>query len=122
MTKRILVVDDSDLFLEMMRTSLEAVGYSVATASDLTALEEQRGKGPVDLILMDVQMPEAFGDDVAGVLRMVRGVHTPIYLLSSMDESELALRALEADIEGYISKRAGPEKIVARVQGILGKA
>jgi two-component system alkaline phosphatase synthesis response regulator PhoP len=119
--KRVLIVDDSDLFLEMIGAALEGAGYAVATATDLNGLETQREKGPVDLILMDVQMPEAFGDDVAGVLRMVRGVNTPIYLLSSMDESELALRALEADIEGYISKRSGPDKIVARVRSILGK-
>jgi DNA-binding response OmpR family regulator len=116
--KRVLIVDDSALILQVTRDALEAAGFTVLTAGDLAELEDRRQE-PVDLILMDVHMPEAFGDDVASVLRGVRGVDTPIYLLSSLDESELAQRSKEAEIEGYISKGAGVDAIVARVRTIL---
>jgi DNA-binding NarL/FixJ family response regulator len=71
---------------------------------------------------MDVQMPEAFGDDVAMVLRAAREIDAPIYLLSTLDEAELKRRATEAEIEGYISKQIGVEAIIARVRQILGVA
>ena len=64
-------------------------------------------------------MPELYGDDVAMVLRAARGVETPIYLLSSLSADELAERAHEADIDGYICKRDGIDALVERGTQIL---
>ena len=61
-----------------------------------------------------------FGDDVAFTLRGERGVTTPIYLFSSIDERELAGLAADAGIDGYIAKSAGLDALVARVRQILG--
>ena len=119
--KRILMMDDSEIFLAVTSSALKAAGYEVACANDLAQLAEVREQGASDLVLMDVQMPEAFGDDVAMVLRSVRGEETPIYLLSTRSESELAERAKEAGIEGYISKQAGIPKLVERVRAILSR-
>lgn len=117
--KRILVLDDSPLALELAQTALQREGYEVVTALDLTDFEARRAEAPPDLILVDVQMPEAFGDDVAMTLRGARGVHTPIVLLSSLEDSELARRAAEAEADGWISKRAGIGELVRRVKEIL---
>ena len=120
--KQILIVDDSALVLDMMRAALDAAGYEVLIANDLTQLEEHRQRHRPDLVLMDVQMPEAFGDDVAMVLRAAREVDAPIYLLSTLDEAELARRAADAEIDGFIPKQMGAEAIVKRVQQIIGGA
>src|SRR6187402_2776314 len=85
MMKRILLMDDSELFIELTRAALQAAGYEVVCASDLAQLADAR-KQASDLVLMDVQMPEAFGDDVALTLRHVYGITAPIYLLSSLEE------------------------------------
>ena len=118
--KQILIVDDSALVLDMMRAALDAAGYDVLVANDLTQLEEHRRFHRPDLVLMDVQMPEAFGDDVAMVLRAAREVDAPIYLLSTLDEAELKRRAADAEIDGFISKQMGAEAIVSRVREIIG--
>jgi DNA-binding NarL/FixJ family response regulator len=68
---------------------------------------------------MDVQMPEAFGDDVALTLREAYGISAPIYLLSSLDEADLAERVQWARIDGYISKQIGLDSLVNRVRAIL---
>jgi CheY-like chemotaxis protein len=117
--KRVLLMDDSEIFLEVVRSALQAAGYDVMCASDLAQLAQARESGPLDLVLMDVQMPEAFGDDIALTLRDVYSISAPIYLLSSLDEKELAERVQWAQIEGYISKVAGLTAIVERVQTIL---
>ena len=119
--KRILIVDDSPMVLDLVTAALEARGYEVIACNDLNDLERTK-LGKTSLILMDVQMPEAFGDDVAMVLRLVRGVDAPIYLFSNLDEDELAERAEDAECDGYISKRAGIEAMVAKVDSILGGA
>jgi len=116
--KRILLVDDSPLIRESAAHALGAAGYDVTVRGAFDELIEH-GHDGFDLILMDVQMPELYGDDVAFTLRGERGVTTPIYLFSSIDVDELAGLADDAGVDGYISKNAGLEQLVARVREIL---
>ena len=118
--KRILLMDDSALFLDVVRHVLEGAGYEVVCAKDLAELDRVRHDKPADLVLMDVQMPEAFGDDIAMTLRFAHDVKTPIYLLSSLSDEDLAERAVWAKADGYISKSVGVEGILERVREILG--
>lgn len=118
--RQILLVDDSPLVLDMMSAALTHAGYDVLTARDLAQLDVHRANSRPDLVLMDVQMPEAFGDDVAMVLRATRDVEAPIYLLSTLDEADLRRRAAEAEIDGFIPKQIGVEAIIARVREIIG--
>ena len=120
--KRILLMDDSEIFLEVARRALEHAGYEVIVANDLESFQQARQQKPADLVLMDVQMPEAFGDDIAMTLRFAHDVDTPIYLLSSLSDKELAERANEAQIDGFISKNIGMERIVEQVRRILDPA
>jgi DNA-binding response OmpR family regulator len=117
--KRILVFDDSPLVLEVTQAALEREGFDVTTAADLTSFEERRSAIAPDLILVDVQMPEAFGDDVASTLRGAHGVRVPILLVSNLEAGELARRASEAEASGWISKRAGVHELVRRVKELL---
>jgi DNA-binding response OmpR family regulator len=116
--KRILLVDDSTLIRMSAAQALDTAGYHVTLRAAFDELLEHPIDG-FDLILMDVQMPELFGDDVAFTLRGQRGVTTPIYLFSSIDETELAGLAADAGIDGYIPKSAGLDALVARVREIL---
>ena len=117
---RVLVMDDSELILAMTREALERAGFEVSTAKDITELEAFRDR-PVDLLVIDVQMPEAYGDDLALTLKEAYGVTTPILLFSTLDETELAPRAAEAKVAGYVSKRAGLEVLVERVKTFIGQ-
>jgi DNA-binding response OmpR family regulator len=119
--KTILVMDDSEILRDIARYALEAAGYAVITAGTLDELEDRRARSSPDLIVMDVQMPESFGDDVAAVLKAVRGVKAPILLFSSMEEDELSERARYAQVEGFVSKSAGIEALVDRIQALLGE-
>ena len=119
--KQVLLMDDSPIILEATRDALVAAGYRVDTASNLQELERECA-GKHDLILLDVQMPEAFGDDVAMLLRQKRGIRTKIFFLSSLADGDLGSRAAAAEIDGFISKRQGMDAIVERVQQILGDA
>lgn len=118
--KRILLMDDSPIFLRAAADAFQTAGYEVICASDLASFTDARTHKPADLVLMDVQMPEAFGDDIAMTLRFAHNVDTPIYLLSSLDEADLGERVAEAQIDGFISKNQSLERIVAEVRQILG--
>jgi DNA-binding response OmpR family regulator len=119
--KRVLIIDDSPFILEATKAALMDVGFEVQVAQDLGEFEAQCG-AEHDLILIDIQMPEAFGDDLAMLLRGGRRLKTPIFFLSSLPDEELARRAEEASVDGFISKRGGMDAMVRRVQEILGVA
>jgi DNA-binding response OmpR family regulator len=118
MMKRILIVDDSPLILAAAKHALVNAGFAVDTRAGVEEMG-RHGTDGYDLLLMDVQMPELYGDDVAGVLRNVRDVRTPIYLFSTLPVDELAERAREAGVDGFISKDAGIDHLVERVREIL---
>ena len=117
--KRILIVDDSPIILAAAKHALVEAGYDVETRGSVEEVGA-RGASGFHLILMDVQMPELYGDDVASVLRHEREIKTPIYLFSTLDDAELAQRVAEAHVEGYISKQAGTAHLVSEVRRILG--
>jgi DNA-binding response OmpR family regulator len=116
--KRVLLVDDSALIRASAALALRKAGYEVTVRAAFDELLEH-GIDGFDLILMDVHMPELFGDDVAFTLRRERGVTTPIYLFSIVEEPELAKLATDAWIDGYIPKSAGLDELVSRVRQIL---
>jgi two-component system, NtrC family, sensor kinase len=115
---RILLVDDSALIRVSAAQALESAGFVVTVRAAFDELLEHGIEG-FDLILMDVHMPELYGDDVAFTLRGERGVTTPIYLFSSLEERELAKLATDAGIDGYVLKSAGLDALVERVRQIL---
>lgn len=119
MRKRILIVDDSPLILAASKHALLEAGYEVDTRSGVEDLGAKGADG-FDLILMDVQMPELYGDDVGSILKNERAVRTPIYLFSTLPAEELRERARDAKVEGFISKGEGIDHLVSEVRRILG--
>jgi DNA-binding response OmpR family regulator len=117
--KTIIVMDDSPLVLEAVEMSLRSAGFAVHTAATLEELEERRASYKADLFVLDVEMPEAFGDDVGQLLREVRNVGVPILLFSNVDEHVLAKRARDAGLSGYVPKAAGLPALVSRVGALL---
>ena len=118
MGKRILIVDDSPIILAAAKHALVEAGYDVETRVGVEDVAGRNTEG-FDLILMDVQMPELFGDDVAAVLRHEREVRARIYLFSTLPDAELAERAREARVDGFIAKNAGLEHLITEVRRIL---
>jgi len=111
--KRILVVDDSPIILAAAKHALLEAGYEVETRGSVEEVAA-RGADGFQLILMDVQMPELFGDDVHE-----RENPAKIYLFSTLDDVELEERATSAKLDGFISKQHGLEHLVREVRRIL---
>lgn len=120
--KTILVIDDSWLILEMVETALAAEGFDVLAAKDLGELDRKRAQHRADLVILDVQMPEAFGDELGEMLREVRNENAPMLLFSSLADEELDRRARDARLAGWVSKRQGMRVLIERVKALLGEA
>ncbi|HUS65481.1 MAG TPA: response regulator [Kofleriaceae bacterium] len=117
--KSILLLEDSELIRAAATARLEAEGYAVTGVESITQLEMTTDPRVFDLILLDVEVAELFGDDVGMVLRKVRGVNVPIWLYSSRPADELAERVRDAGVDGFISKTEGLDVLVERVAQIL---
>jgi two-component system, OmpR family, alkaline phosphatase synthesis response regulator PhoP len=116
----VLVIDDNEDLLDLTTRALRRAGFTVAAASDLAALDRTLETSLPRLILMDVQMPELFGDEVAATLRHERGLKAKVVLHSSIDSDYLERLATDAGLDGWISKSAGLGHLVARVRELLG--
>jgi DNA-binding response OmpR family regulator len=118
----VLIIDDSPMLLELVTRALSGAGIESAAAMDLASLDEQLSKAKFDLILVDINMPEMFGDDVVEFLRTQRKISSQLILYSDMSEAELKQRAQASGANGYFTKAAGIEALVADIKARLAKS
>lgn len=118
--RKILVVDDEQKIVELVRLYLEKNGYRVLVAYDgLKGLELARQKRP-DLILLDLMLPGMDGLDVCRILQAESDV--PIIMLTAKSTDEDKLIGLELGADDYIIKPFNPREVVARVRVVLRRA
>ena len=115
-TRTVFIIDDSEIILEVARDALECENYRVETMSNWAELDKMLENSQPDLILMDVKMPEAYGDTALMFFREKRDMlDTPILLFSDIPAEELELRAIQCAADGYISKSWGVDRLVEEV-------
>ncbi len=110
--RRILLLDDSPITLEMEKAVLEDRGHAVAVASNLLEFQALLEQFQPEVILTDLMMPDISGKDIVRVLKQY--FHTekiPIILFSSRPDEELAPIAEQAGADGYLSKSHGIDKL-----------
>ena len=110
--KKIQLLDDSAITLEMEKAVLEERGYEVAVAANLLEFQAELDRFQPEVILTDLMMPDISGKDIVRVLK--QDFHTeriPIILFSSKSDDELAEIAEQAGADGYLSKSHGIEKL-----------
>jgi CheY-like chemotaxis protein len=117
--KSVLVMDDSEVVRMAVAAVLEDSGYDVRAVANLAELEAALAASAPDLVILDVQMPEMFGDDVAQVLRRVRNYDLPIVLFADIEDAALAQRGREAGADSWVTKRAGVVALLAKVEELV---
>lgn len=118
---RLALADDQALVRSGLRALLQALqGVEVVVeAGDGEALLAALADTDVDVVLSDIRMPGVDGFELIRRLREA-GRATPVILLTTFDEDDLALRAAEAGARGFLLKDASPEdlhEVIRRVAG-----
>ncbi len=117
----ILVVDDDEKIVRLVRTYLEREGYSVIGAGDgVSALDAIERHHPC-LAVLDLMLPEMDGLAVIRALRD-EGVPTPILVLSARGTLADRIRGFEDGADDYLPKPFSPAELVLRVKSILRRA
>ena len=119
----ILIVDDKEDVLELLRYNLDKNGYKVnAAVSGEEALRKASSKLP-DLIVLDLMLPGIDGLEVCKLLKNgPKTEHIPIIMLTAKGEEVDIVTGLELGADDYVTKPFSPKVLVARVRRILRRA
>ena len=117
MPHRILVVDDEPHIREVICFALERAGLSTTTARNGQEALMAFRRGGVDLVVLDIGMPEMDGLEVCRQIR--KSSDLPILFLSARDDEIDRVLGLEIGGDDYVTKPFSPRELVARVNAIL---
>lgn len=118
---KILILDDSEISLELEKFVLEERGYEVRTARNLLEFSEQLRSFRPDLILSDVQMPDISGNELVRILKQdYETERIPVILFSSKPDEELKVLAEQSGADGHLSKAHGIAKLGEMVDELVG--
>lgn len=117
---RILVVEDESHLAEGLQFNLEAEGHEVEIAGDGAAAATRLAdpERPLDLVILDLMLPEMSGFEVARRARAA-GNYVPILIVSAKDDAADVVRGLEEGGDDYLVKPFRLEELLARVRGLL---
>ena len=118
--KRILVVDDHEDNIELLRARLEARGYEIHAASDGQAALDQVERVIPDLILLDVMMPKMDGMEVVRRLKADKNLpFIPVIMQTALDTTANKVEGLDAGADDYITKPINFAELEAKVNALL---
>lgn len=119
--RSILVVDDEPYIGRIIQLKLEDSPYDVDVCQDgPTALDRLRTDDPVDLILLDIMMPNMTGFEVLAKLRDIpHRSRTPVIMLTGKGQSTDREQAASLGARDFLTKPFSPKKLLARIDEIF---
>jgi len=115
---RLLVVEDEPNIRELLATSLRFAGFEVFVAGDGASALRQAGEHELDLVVLDVMLPDMDGFAVTRRLRD-SGRILPIVFVTARDSLEDKIAGLTVGGDDYVTKPFSLEEVVARIRAVL---
>jgi len=118
--ENVLVVEDEEDVLELVRYNLARDGYRVDTAMTGEEALEKIGTNPPDLIILDLMLPTVDGLEVCRTVKNDAGTrHIPVIMLTARGEDADVVTGLEMGADDYITKPFSPRVLLARIRAVL---
>lgn len=116
---RVLLLDDSEISLEVASEVLTESGFDVRATTSLERFDEVLGNWLPEVILTDVKMPGMTGNELCRALkRRYDTAHVPIVLCSSMSADELAALARDCEADGFVSKSENMADLAVELRAV----
>ncbi|WP_062266501.1 response regulator [Endozoicomonas arenosclerae] len=115
--KHILVVDDHSEIRDLLGKYLGQHGYEVSLANGGRKMRKVLESQPVDLVVLDVMMPEEDGLTLCRSLKEKGG--PPVIMLTALGEEADTIVGLEMGADDYVSKPFSPRELLARIKAVL---
>lgn len=113
---RILVVEDDEIILNLIKINLKKVGYSVSTAGDGVEASKLMDEEQFDLCLFDIMLPKIDGYEL---LEYAKSMEYPVIFITAMGTTDNKVRGLKAGADDYITKPFEIVEMLARVESVL---
>ncbi len=118
--QKVLVVDDEEAILELLKYNLEKQGYEVKTAADGFEGVEVAKKLQPDLILLDIMMPKQDGVETCRQIREIPELsNTFIIFLTARSEEYSEIAAFDVGADDYITKPIKPRALMSRISALF---
>lgn len=114
---KILVVDDEELIRSVIKEYLINEKYEVIEAKDGKDAIEKASNNTIDLIIMDIMMPNL--DGYSSIKEIFKTKKVPVIMLSARGEEYDKLLGFDIGIEDYVTKPFSPKELLARVKVVL---
>ena len=117
---KVLVVDDEEPILELLKYNLEKEGYEVATAVDGVKAVEMAKKFQPDLVLLDIMMPGMDGVETCRRIREIPEIQkTFVIFLTARSEEYSEVAAFDVGADDYITKPIKPRALISRINAVF---
>lgn len=117
---KILIVEDDEIMLTLIKHQLTKEGYSINANLDARKALQSMETFKPDLIITDIVMPFTSGLELIGIVRS-SGIKIPILVLSAMDEEATVLEALSLGADDFIIKPFNTTEFSMRVKRLLAQ-
>ncbi len=120
MTARVLVVDDIPTNVKLLEARLSAEYFQVTSAFSGAEALEICARGQIDIVLLDVMMPEMDGFEVCRRLKSdPRTHHIPVVMVTALDQISDRIKGLEAGADDFLNKPVDDTQLLARVKSLV---
>jgi DNA-binding response OmpR family regulator len=113
---RVLIVDDEERILNFLRPKLKVAGYDVLTAQNGAEALEYVRLQQLDLVVLDLVMPQMDGLETLKRLRAFSAL--PVIVLSARDSDIDKIKGLQLGADDYLAKPFNPDELVARIEAV----
>jgi CheY-like chemotaxis protein len=120
MSKRVLLVDDSETVIQFEKMILRGMGFDITTAKNGKLALEQIDVQKPDLVLLDLMMPDMDGIETLRRLKEkpeLQGI--PVIVVTTKGDPELVKQAFEAGCDDYVTKPIDKMELLSKIKGIL---
>jgi two-component system alkaline phosphatase synthesis response regulator PhoP len=118
LSSKVLIVDDEEAIVKLVSFNLEKEGFETLAAYDGREALDIIRREPLDLVVLDVMLPEMDGLSLCRQLRL-DGIQVPILMLTAKDGEIDKVLGLEIGADDYLTKPFSPRELVARVRALL---
>jgi two-component system response regulator CpxR len=120
MQTRILIADDDVELVELLQEFFESEDFQVSVAHDGMEALEAAGRPGLDLVVLDVMMPEMNGLDVLKEVR--KSSRVPVIMLTARGDDLDRILGLELGADDYVPKPCNPRELLARIRAVLRRS
>jgi DNA-binding response OmpR family regulator len=117
MTTKILVIDDDTAVTDLLAVLLRSQGFDVIATNNSTEGVNQARQHQLDMIILDLMMPEMDGWEVCRAIRTFSQV--PIIVLSALNDPSMVASVLDAGADDYLTKPTPSRILVAHINRLL---